>query len=150
MLQIVLIYHGMKLIITLFLSHVVCYQRLAGRQSQWATPFAKMIIKRWFCSKLLCLLCCMLPACRLELMVHSTSSIGFNFQLHAGFGCDGLFPHNFSVLHLSASYLHRDKVMNFFFASVYHFFATDSTISQQIAHFRQTPSLFCQALGFRV
>jgi hypothetical protein len=39
--------------------------------------------------------------------------------------------------------LHRDALQEnefFFFASVFHFFATDSTISPQIAHFRQTPS----------
>lgn len=37
-------------------------------------------------------------------------------------------------------------MMYFFFASVFHFFATDFTFSPQKAHFRQTPFLFRQPL----
>ncbi len=41
----------------------------------------------------------MLPACRLELMISSLSSIEFNFQLPVDFRFNVLFPHNISVLY---------------------------------------------------
>ncbi len=66
MLQILLIYTGMKLINTLYLSHLFCIQCLAGKAcptGDTSLPFC--FTKQGFCSKLLRLLCCMLSACRL-------------------------------------------------------------------------------------
>ncbi len=80
-------------------SHLFCYQCLAGKATQWAILFRRNFIKQWFCSKLLCLLCCMLPACRLEPMISTLSSIGFNFQLPVDFRFNVCFHHAFSVLH---------------------------------------------------
>ncbi len=42
--------------------------------------FAEEVIKRLFCSKILCLHCCLLSACRLEFMICQLSSIGFDFD----------------------------------------------------------------------
>jgi hypothetical protein len=75
LLQMVFSYHEMKLITTLCLSHRLCYLCPAGKVTQWATCFAEIFIKQLFCSKWLCLLCCMLPACRLEPMISKTKSI---------------------------------------------------------------------------
>ena len=72
---------------------------LLGRQPNGRHFLAEIFIKQWFCSKLLCLLCCMLPTCRLEPMVSCLSLIDFNFQLPIDFGSNACFPHNFLVLH---------------------------------------------------
>ena len=72
---------------------------LLGRQTQWATLFRRNFIKRWFCSKWSCLLCFVLPACRLELMLSSLSSIDFNFQLPVDFEFNVFLSFSFPVLH---------------------------------------------------
>jgi hypothetical protein len=54
--------------------------------------FAEKFIKRWFCSKTLCLFCCMLSACRLASIICDLSSIGFDFHLHVDLGSTCLFP----------------------------------------------------------
>ncbi len=78
------------------------YQFLAGKANPMGVVgrcfFAEIFIKRWTCSKSLCLICCMLSARRLELMISSLSWIDFNFQSSA-LGFNTRFPRNFSVLH---------------------------------------------------
>ena len=64
--------------------------------------FAEIFIKRRFCSKKLCLLCCMLSACRLQFMIYHLSSLGFDFHVPIDFGFNVLFPHIFSVLHCNS------------------------------------------------
>ncbi len=83
----------------LSLSFLICYQSLEGKAIPMGdTFFAKMFIRTWFLSKTLCLLYCMLPACKVELIVYRPSSIGFNFPLLFGFNV--IFPHIFTVLHI--------------------------------------------------
>jgi hypothetical protein len=60
--------------------------------------FAEILIKRLLCSTTLCLLCCMLPTRRLELMINSSSLICFIFHLIVLFGFNFLFPHILSVV----------------------------------------------------
>ena len=60
--------------------------------------FAEIFIKRRFCSKKLCLLCCILSVCRLKNMICHSSSLDFDFHIPVDFGLNVLFPHNFSVL----------------------------------------------------
>ena len=64
--------------------------------------FAEIFIKSWFCSKKLCLLRCMLSACRLEFMIYHLSSLDFDFHMSVDFGFNVLFPHIFSVLHCTS------------------------------------------------
>ena len=59
----------------------------------------EMFIKTWFCSKKMCLHCCMLSWYWLEFMIYHVSSLGFDFYIPIDFGLNVLFPHIFSALH---------------------------------------------------
>jgi hypothetical protein len=61
--------------------------------------FAKIFIKRRFCSKKLCLHCCIQSVCRLQNIICHSSSLDFDFQIPVDIGLNVLFPHILSVLH---------------------------------------------------
>ena len=61
--------------------------------------FVEIFIKRRFCSKKLCLLCCILSVYRLQIMICNFFSPIFDFCIPIDFGLNVLFSHIFSVLH---------------------------------------------------
>ena len=61
--------------------------------------FADMFIKRRFCLKKLCRICCMLSVYGLKFMISPSLSLGFDFHIQVDFGFNDLFSHIFSFLH---------------------------------------------------
>ena len=84
----------------------------------------EMFIKAWFCSKKLCLHCCMLSWYWLEFMIYHVFSLGFDFYIPIDFGLNVLFPHIFSVLH-------RSNVETCWFSLVMHVNPLTEQISMQ-------------------
>ena len=75
--------------------------------------FAEIFIKRRFCSKKLCLLCCILSVYRLQIMICNFFSPIFDFCIPVDFGLNVLFPQIFSVLH-------RNSIETSWFSLVIH------------------------------
>jgi hypothetical protein len=92
----------MNLVNTLCLSHLICFDALlpvAGKASPMSIIFAESFINQDLCFKILCLLCFMLPAGRLQFMTTLLSSVGFYFHVLVDLCFNVSFPHIFSVLH---------------------------------------------------
>ena len=85
--------HSLSLSSHLFL--VPCYEDKPNERHF----FADIFIKRWFCSKKSCRICCMLSEYGLQFMVSHAPSLGFEFHIQVDFGFNDLFSHNFSFLH---------------------------------------------------
>ena len=86
--------HSLSLSSHLFL--VPCYEGEPNEHHFLADIF----IKRWFCSKKSCQICCMLAKYWLKFMISHAQSLGFEFHIQVDFGFnDHLFSHIFSFLH---------------------------------------------------
>ena len=85
--------HSLSLSSHLFL--VPCYEGEPNERHF----FADIFIKRWFCSKKSCRICCMLAKYGLKFMISHAQSLGFEFHIQVDFGFNGLFSHIFSFLY---------------------------------------------------
>ena len=61
--------------------------------------FADMFIKRLFCSKKSCWICCMMSEYWLQFMISHALSLGFEFHIQVDFGFNDLFSHIFSFMY---------------------------------------------------
>ncbi len=121
----------MKLMNALCLSHHIFYWCLAGKASPSTGKqrhfLDELFIKTWFCSKKMCLHCCMLSWFWLQFMIYHVSSLAkFWFSQAWDFGLNVLqvFPHIFSVLH-------RNSVETCWFSLVMHEGPLTEEISMQ-------------------
>ncbi len=104
MLQIVLIFHEMKRINTLCLSHLCWYQRLAGnlKASPMGDTFSLKFLLIEHSVRKYCLLWFMPPEFGLSFMKTQLSSLDFDFHVSVDFCFNVSFPHISSVLHPSS------------------------------------------------
>ncbi len=72
---------------------------LTGKQAKWATLFCWKIHGKMILFKTLFLLCCMLSACRWEIMITSYPHLVSSFYVSVDFSFNVSFPSIFAVLH---------------------------------------------------
>ena len=85
--------HSLSLSSHLFL--VLCYEDEPNERHF----FAEIFIKRWFCSKKSCRICCMLAKYGLKFMISHAQSLDFEFHIQVDFGFNDIFSHIFSFLY---------------------------------------------------
>ena len=89
----------MKLMNTLCLTHLIWFWPCYEGEPNELHFFADIFIKRRFCSKKSCRICCMLSEFGLQFMISHAPSLGFEFHIQVDFEFNDLFSHIFSFLY---------------------------------------------------